>query len=207
MAFITRSNQLIVVHKDVPVRTVPEFVAWVKANPAKANFGTPGPGTLPHFLGDAFSRAGNLGLVHVAYRGASAALNDLVAGQIRPPKDKEKFYALVKVEKVAGIDPDKAKEKTHFENLTPLFPNRRFILETAPDELSTRVVDLVCPIGKGSRGLIVAPPRTDRHDLHRGLCPPAHDRSAIERRLPGHRADPSRTRPAARASRVGRASG
>jgi tripartite-type tricarboxylate transporter receptor subunit TctC len=70
------------VHKDVPVKTVAEFVEWVKANPAKASYGTPGPGTLPHFLGDAFSRAGNLGLVHVAYRGASAALNDLVAGQI-----------------------------------------------------------------------------------------------------------------------------
>ena len=70
------------VARNVPVKTVAEFVAWVKANPGKASFGTPGPGTLPHFLGDAFSRAGGLGLVHVAYRGASAALNDLVAGQI-----------------------------------------------------------------------------------------------------------------------------
>lgn len=70
------------VAKDVPVKSVAEFSAWVKANPQKASFGTPGPGTLPHFLGDAFSRAGGLGLVHVAYRGASAALNDLVAGQI-----------------------------------------------------------------------------------------------------------------------------
>jgi transcription termination factor Rho len=87
---------------------------------------------------------------------------NLVAGQIRPPKEKEKFFALLKVEAVDGEEPDKAKDKTHFENLTPLFPNKRFILETAADELSTRVLDLVCPIGKGTRGLIVAPPRTGK---------------------------------------------
>ena len=87
---------------------------------------------------------------------------NLVAGQIRPPKEKEKFFALLKVEAVDGEEPDKAKDKTHFDNLTPLFPNKRFILETAGDELSTRVLDLVCPIGKGTRGLIVAPPRTGK---------------------------------------------
>ena len=87
---------------------------------------------------------------------------NLITGQIRPPKEKEKFFALLKVEAVDGEEPDKAKDKTHFENLTPLFPNKRFILETAPDELSTRVLDLVCPIGKGTRGLIVAPPRTGK---------------------------------------------
>ena len=87
---------------------------------------------------------------------------NLVAGQIRPPKEKEKFFALLKVEAVDGEEPDKAKDKTHFDNLTPLFPNKRFILETSGDELSTRVLDLVCPIGKGTRGLIVAPPRTGK---------------------------------------------
>jgi transcription termination factor Rho len=87
---------------------------------------------------------------------------NLITGQIRPPKEKEKFFALLKVEAVDGEDPEKAKEKTHFDNLTPLFPNKRFILETKPDELSTRVLDLVCPIGKGTRGLIVAPPRTGK---------------------------------------------
>jgi transcription termination factor Rho len=87
---------------------------------------------------------------------------NLIAGQIRPPKEKEKFFALLKVEAVDGEEPDKAKDKTHFENLTPLFPNKRFILETAPEELNTRVLDLVCPIGKGTRGLIVAPPRTGK---------------------------------------------
>ena len=87
---------------------------------------------------------------------------NLIAGQIRPPKEKEKFFALLKVEAVDGEEPDKAKDKTHFDNLTPLFPNKRFILETQSEELSTRVLDLVCPIGKGSRGLIVAPPRTGK---------------------------------------------
>ncbi len=87
---------------------------------------------------------------------------NLVTGQIRPPKEKEKFFALLKVEAVDGEEPDKAKDKTHFDNLTPLFPNKRFILETDPTELSTRVLDLVCPIGKGTRGLIVAPPRTGK---------------------------------------------
>ncbi|HEY3932377.1 MAG TPA: Rho termination factor N-terminal domain-containing protein, partial [Verrucomicrobiae bacterium] len=87
---------------------------------------------------------------------------NLIAGQIRPPKEKEKFFALLKVEAVDGEEPDKAKDKTHFENLTPLFPDKRLILETAPEELSTRVLDLVCPIGKGTRGLIVAPPRTGK---------------------------------------------
>ncbi len=87
---------------------------------------------------------------------------DMIAGQIRPPKEKEKFFALLKVEAVDKEDPDKAKDKTHFENLTPLFPNKRIILETVHDELSTRVLDLVCPIGKGTRGLIVAPPRTGK---------------------------------------------
>src|SRR2546422_1324727 len=87
---------------------------------------------------------------------------DVVSGQIRPPKEKERFFALLKVEAVGHEDPDQAKDKTHFDNLTPLFPEKRFILETVSDELSTRVLDLVCPIGKGTRGLIVAPPRTGK---------------------------------------------
>jgi transcription termination factor Rho len=95
---------------------------------------------------------------------------DMIAGQIRPPKDKERFFALLKVEAVGKDDPDKAKDKTHFDNLTPLFPNRRFILETGPEELSTRVLDLVCPIGKGTRGLIVAPPRTGKTVLMQKLA-------------------------------------
>ena len=95
---------------------------------------------------------------------------DLIEGQIRPPKEKERFYALLKVEKVGTDDPEKAKDKTHFDNLTPLFPDRRFLLETTSDELSTRVLDLVCPIGKGTRGLIVAPPRTGKTVLMQKLA-------------------------------------
>src|SRR6266704_1370172 len=95
---------------------------------------------------------------------------NLIAGQIRPPKEKERFFALLKVEAVDQEEPDKAKDKTHFDNLTPLFPNKRFILETAADELSTRVLDLVCPIGKGTRGLIVAPPRTGKTILMQKLA-------------------------------------
>jgi transcription termination factor Rho len=76
----------------------------------------------------------------------------------------------LKVEAVDGEDPEKAKDNTHFDNLTPLFPDKRFILETSPDELSTRVVDLVCPIGKGTRGLIVAPPRTGKTVLLQNIA-------------------------------------
>jgi transcription termination factor Rho len=95
---------------------------------------------------------------------------DHLGGQVRPPKDKERYFALLKVESVGQEDPDKAKEKTHFENLTPLFPTKRLLLETSPDELNTRVVDIVCPIGKGTRGLIVAPPRTGKTVLMQKLA-------------------------------------
>ena len=95
---------------------------------------------------------------------------DQVQGRIRPPKEKEKFFALLKVDLVGGDDPEKAKDKTHFDNLTPLFPDERFILENDPEEFSTRVLDIVCPIGKGSRGLIVAPPRTGKTVLMQKLA-------------------------------------
>ena len=87
---------------------------------------------------------------------------DLVAGQVRPPKDKERFFALLKVEGVNRDNPDKAKEKIMFDNLTPFFPTSRFILETKAEEIESRVMDLFTPIGKGQRGLIVAPPRTGK---------------------------------------------
>jgi len=87
---------------------------------------------------------------------------DMVSGQVRPPKDKERFFALLKVENVNHENPDKAKEKVMYDNLTPYFPTSRFILETGAEEINTRVLDLFCPIGKGQRGLIVAPPRTGK---------------------------------------------
>ncbi|WP_068550731.1 transcription termination factor Rho [Thermosulfidibacter takaii] len=87
---------------------------------------------------------------------------DFVSGLIRPPKEGEKYFALLKVEAINGEPPERAKERIHFDNLTPIFPNERLKLETTPDELSTRVIDLITPIGKGQRGLIVAPPRTGK---------------------------------------------
>jgi transcription termination factor Rho len=87
---------------------------------------------------------------------------DTVSGEIRPPKDKERYFALLKVHAINFEEPDKAKEKMLFDNVTPLFPDERFILETTPSEISMRVMDLLTPIGKGQRGLIVAAPRTGK---------------------------------------------
>jgi len=87
---------------------------------------------------------------------------DTVTGQVRPPKEGERYFALLKVEAVNYENPELAREKVLFDNLTPLFPNQRIRLETTPDEISTRVMDLITPIGKGQRGLIVAPPRTGK---------------------------------------------
>lgn len=87
---------------------------------------------------------------------------DTVCGTIRPPKDKEKYFALLKVDKINGKPPEKARERILFENLTPLYPDKRIVMETTKDKLSMRVLDLAAPIGKGQRGLIVAPPRTGK---------------------------------------------
>ena len=83
---------------------------------------------------------------------------DTVSGQVRPPKEGERYFALLKVEAVNFENPEGIKDKILFDNLTPIYPNRRLVLETDPKELSTRIVDLLTPIGKGQRGLIVAPP-------------------------------------------------
>ncbi|HOJ40355.1 MAG TPA: transcription termination factor Rho, partial [bacterium] len=87
---------------------------------------------------------------------------DTVSGQIRPPKESEKYFALLKVEMVNGEEPEKIQERIPFEELTPIHPNKRFILETTPTELTTRIIDLITPIGKGQRGLIVSPPRAGK---------------------------------------------
>ena len=86
----------------------------------------------------------------------------IVAGQIRPPKESERYFALLRVEAINLEDPNAVTEKTNFEDLTVLHPDERLILETAPDEPNMRIVDLVTPIGKGQRMLIVAPPRTGK---------------------------------------------
>ncbi len=87
---------------------------------------------------------------------------DLVVGQVRPPKDTEKYYGLLKVEAVNGLDPEVAKQRPVFERLTPIFPERQLSLETEPNVLATRLIDMIAPIGRGQRGLIVSPPKAGK---------------------------------------------
>ncbi|HEU4486917.1 MAG TPA: transcription termination factor Rho, partial [Povalibacter sp.] len=93
-----------------------------------------------------------------------------VSGQIRSPKDGERYFALIKVEAVNFEPPEKTREKIFFENLTPLYPQERLKLETAGENLAGRVMDLMTPIGKGQRGLIVAPPRTGKTMLLQNIA-------------------------------------
>src|ERR1700726_3485879 len=95
---------------------------------------------------------------------------DTVSGQVRPPKDGERYFALIKVEAVNFEAPDQARNKLFFENLTPLYPQERLRLETNAENLSARVMDLMTPIGKGQRGLIVAPPRTGKTMLLQNIA-------------------------------------
>jgi transcription termination factor Rho len=87
---------------------------------------------------------------------------DTVAGQVRPPKEGERYLALLKVESINNEDPEKAKHRIAFDNLRPRYPDERLRLETPAEDISMRVVDLIAPIGKGQRGLIVAPPRAGK---------------------------------------------
>ena len=100
----------------------------------------------------------------------SLKTGDTVAGQIRPPKEGERYFALLKVAEVNFENPAVAREKTLFDNLTPLYPDERLILESEPDNLSARVIDLVSPVGKGQRALIVAPPRTGKTVLLQNIA-------------------------------------
>ena len=95
---------------------------------------------------------------------------DTVSGQIRPPKEGERYFALIKVEAVNFESPDQARDKIFFENLTPLYPQERITLESAGTNLSSRVMDLMTPIGKGQRGLIVAAPRTGKTMLLQNIA-------------------------------------
>ncbi len=93
-----------------------------------------------------------------------------MSGQIRPPKEGERYFALIKVDAINFEPPEEARNKIFFDNLTPLYPDRRFKLETVRDNFSGRVMDLVSPIGKGQRGLIVAPPRTGKTMLLQNIA-------------------------------------
>ena len=90
---------------------------------------------------------------------------DMVTGQVRPPKESEKYFGLLRVEAVNGLDPEQAKRRPNFDDLTPVYPYQQLRLETSPDILATRLLDLVAPIGKGQRGLIVAPPKAGKTTL------------------------------------------
>ncbi len=92
----------------------------------------------------------------------SLMTGDTVAGQIRPPKETEKYFALLKVEAVNFEDAEGPNAKVHFDNLTPVFPDERYVLERGQEEVSMRIMDLLVPIGKGQRGLIVSPPRAGK---------------------------------------------
>ncbi|MAJ91751.1 MAG: transcription termination factor Rho [Legionellales bacterium] len=87
---------------------------------------------------------------------------DIVTGKTRPPKDGERYWGLIKVESVNDLDPEESKSRTKFESLTAIFPTKQIKLETEPKELSNRIIDLIAPVGKGQRGLIVAPPKAGK---------------------------------------------
>jgi len=90
---------------------------------------------------------------------------DTVSGQVRPPKDTEKFYGLLRVEAVNGLDPETARQRKEFDDLTPIYPNERLVLERDAKGVSARLIDLISPIGKGQRGTIVAPPKAGKTTL------------------------------------------
>jgi transcription termination factor Rho len=87
---------------------------------------------------------------------------DMVVGQVRPPKENEKYFSLLRVEAVNGMDPEMAKKRPVFESRTPIFPDERFVLEASPRNLTTRLLSMVTPVGKGQRGLIVSPPKAGK---------------------------------------------
>ncbi|MCL6450230.1 MAG: transcription termination factor Rho [Acetobacteraceae bacterium] len=87
---------------------------------------------------------------------------DFVSGQARPPKENERYFALLRVEAVNGESPESLANRIHFDSLTPIFPNQRLVLETTQDDVSSRLMDLIAPIGRGQRGLIVAPPKAGK---------------------------------------------
>ncbi|MDH7601969.1 MAG: transcription termination factor Rho [Armatimonadota bacterium] len=90
---------------------------------------------------------------------------DIVSGQVRPPKDNEKYYSLLRVQAVNNLDPEIARNRKNFDDLTPIYPNEQLVLETTPDNISARFIDLIAPIGKGQRGLIVSPPKAGKTTL------------------------------------------
>ena len=92
-------------------------------------------------------------------------MGDVVSGQVRPPKSGEKYYGLLKIQGVNSLDPEDIKKRPNFNDLTPIFPNEKLTLETSSENIATRIIDILAPIGKGQRGLIVAPPKAGKTTL------------------------------------------
>jgi transcription termination factor Rho len=95
---------------------------------------------------------------------------DTVAGKVRQPKDNEKYFALLQIDTVNGVDPETAKARPVFEKLTPLFPHDRFRLETGPTDVTGRIIDMVAPIGKGQRGMVVSPPKAGKTTVLKNIA-------------------------------------
>lgn len=95
---------------------------------------------------------------------------DIISGVIRPPKEGERFFAMIKIEAINYKSPDLANERVNFENLTPTYPNSKFVLETGKNTISTRLIDLFSPIGKGQRGMIVAPPKAGKTTILKDIA-------------------------------------
>ncbi len=95
---------------------------------------------------------------------------DTVTGQVRPPKDTEKYYGLLRVETVNSVSPDQARNRLNFDDLVPIYPEERFVLETDPKNLTARVIDLIAPIGKGQRAIIVAPPKAGKTTVLKSIA-------------------------------------
>jgi transcription termination factor Rho len=140
-----RSDQNGIIYGEGVLETLPDGFGFLRA--PDANY-LPGPDDI--YISPSQIRRFNL------------RTGDTITGQIRPPKDSERYFALLKVEKVNHEDPEIAREKILFDNLTPLYPDENIRLQTTPDNYSTRIMDMMTPIGKGQRGLIVAPPRTGK---------------------------------------------
>src|SRR5918994_782699 len=95
---------------------------------------------------------------------------DTVTGKVRQPKDSEKYFALLQIDSVNGMDPEEAKQRPNFDKLTPLFPNQRFHLETGPTDVTGRIMDMVSPIGKGQRGMVVSPPKAGKTTVLKNIA-------------------------------------
>ena len=95
---------------------------------------------------------------------------DTVTGKVRQPKDNEKYFALLQIESVNGLDPEAAKQRANFEKLTPLFPHDRFRLETGPTDVTGRIIDMVAPVGKGQRGMVVSPPKAGKTTVLKNIA-------------------------------------